>query len=69
MKITPREKRLHAARREKNHFSLSSPPLSSAVDRIVPLVHTLLTASQVILFTLQVKHAPSLLTLLVTLKM
>ena len=40
----------------------------SAVDRIVPLVHTLLTASQVIPFTLQVKHAPSLHTLLVTLK-
>ena len=41
---------------------------SSAVDEIVPLVHTLLTASQVIPFTLQVKHAPSLHTLLVTLK-
>ena len=36
------------------------------VDKIVPLVHTL--ASEVILFTLQVKHAPSLHTLLVTLK-
>ena len=30
------------------------------MDRIVPLVHTLLTALQVIPFTLQVKHAPSL---------
>ena len=38
-------------------------------QRKVPLVHTLLTASQVIPFTLQVKHAPSLHTLLVTLKM
>ena len=49
-----------------NHF----PPCqaSSAVDRIVPLVHTLLKASQVITFMLQVKHAPSLYTLLVTLK-
>ena len=35
----------------------------------VPLVHTLLTATQVIPFTLQAKHAPSLHTLLVTLKM
>ena len=34
----------------------------------MPLVHTLLTASQVILFTLQVKHAPSLHTLLVIVK-
>ena len=34
----------------------------------MPLVHTLLTASRVIPFTLQVKHAPSLHTPLVTLK-
>ena len=40
----------------------------SAVDKIVPLVHILLTASHVIPFTLQVKHAQSLHTLLVTLK-
>ena len=32
----------------------------------VALIHTLPTASQVIPFTLQVKHAPSLHTLLVT---
>ena len=50
-------------------------PFGNVVDkkhmahRIVPLVQTLLTASQVIPFTLQVKHAPSLHTLLVTLKM
>ena len=49
-----------------NHFLPCQA--SSAVDRIVPLVHTLLKASQVITFMLQVKHAPSLYTLLVTLK-
>ena len=41
---------------------------SSAVDKIVPLVHTLPTVLQVILFILRVKHASSLHTLLVTLK-
>ena len=50
-----------------NHF----PPGSFRCGQncTVPLVHTLLTASQFIPFTLQVKHAPSLHTLLVTLKM
>ena len=33
-------------------------PSESAVDKIVPPVHTSLTALQVILFTLPVKHAP-----------
>ena len=32
----------------------------SAVDKIVPLVHTLIRVLRVTLFTLQVKHAPSL---------
>ena len=57
----------------KHNYPLSPPIIfrqaPSAVDRIVPVVHTLLTTSQDIPFTLQVKHAPSLLTLLVTLKM
>ena len=42
-----------------------APP---AEDKIVALVYTLLSASHVVLFTLQVKHAPLLHTLLVTLK-
>ena len=44
------------------------PPGSPAEDKIVALVYTLLLASHIIRFTLQVKHAPSLHTLLVTLK-
>ena len=56
----------------KHNYPLSPPIIfrqaPSAVDKIVSLVHTLLTASQVILFTLQVKHAPSLHTSLVTLR-
>ena len=47
-----------------NHF----PPGSFRCRQNVPLVHTLLRASQVIPFTLQVKHASALHTLLVTLK-
>ena len=57
----------------KHNYPLSPPIIfrqaPSTVDRIVPVVHTLLTTSQDIPFTLKVKHAPSLLTLLITLKM
>ena len=55
------------------HFSVSLTiffcQAPSAVDKIVPLVDTLLMALQVILFTRWVKHAASLHRTLVTLEM
>ena len=50
------------------HGGLGHEVQESLVSR-VPLVHTSLKASQVTPFTLQLKHAPSLHTLLLTLKM